>query len=62
MENSNIVLYKPVGNLNRLIGIITALIPAMTPVSFKCACFDCGEESKINKKVFRQVLKHENRE
>lgn len=61
-EKMNIVLYKPAGNLNRFIGIITALSPAMTPVSFKCACFDCGEERKINEKVFRQVLKHENRE
>ena len=41
---------------------MTALSPAMTPVSFKCACFDSNEKMEINEKVLQQVLKHDNRE
>ncbi len=61
-EQLNIILYKPAGVLNRFIGLMTALSPAMTPVSFKCACFDSNEKMEINEKVLQQVLKHDNRE
>ena len=61
-EQLNIILYKPAGMLNRFIGLMTALSPAMTPVSFKCACFDSNEKKGINEKVLQQVLKHDNRE
>lgn len=61
-EKLNIVLYRPAAFLNRFIGIMTALSPAMTPVSFKCACFDSNEKMEINEKVLQQVLKHNNKE
>ena len=41
---------------------MTALSPTMTPVSFKCACFDSNEIMEINEKVLQQVLRHDNKE
>lgn len=61
-EQLNIFLYKPVGVLNRCIGTMTVLYPAIIPVGFKCTCFESYKKMEINEKVLQQVLKLDDKE
>lgn len=61
-EKIDIVLVKAAGKMKRYIGIMSALSPSMSPVSFKCVCVQKEDIEKINDNVLEIVLEHSNKE
>ena len=61
-ERVFITLVKSAGNFGRYIGLLSALTPSMIPVCFKCVCVQPKDYKKVNEKMLRFVLRHENRE
>lgn len=56
-ERAIMYLIKPVGNLNRFIGLFTALSSNLIPVCIKIACFKHDLFIKgINEKVLKNIL------
>ena len=53
-ERANLFLIKSAGNLNRFIGLFTALSSNMTPVCIKVACF---REELLCKGINEELLK-----
>lgn len=60
-ERAIMYLIKPVGNLNRLIGLFSALSPNSVPVCIKIACFKHDLFIKgINVKILKSILTSDN--
>ena len=60
-ERAIMYLIKPVGNLNRFMGLFTALSSNLVPVCIKIACFKHSLFIKgINDKILRNILTSSN--
>lgn len=61
-ERVTINFAKAEGVHSRLIGLLMANSPTMSPVCFKVACFQYEDLKRVNEELLRVILSHENKE
>lgn len=61
-ERVTINFAKAEGVHSRLIGLLMANSPTMSPVCFKVACFQHDDLGRINEELLKIILSHENKE